>query len=121
MSKQDSEFGTFVMGFFFGALLGGTIGLLFAPQSGEETRDQIRQRSIELTEQASQKAEEARMKAEALLDDARKKFDEATHELQEKAQEMQAQLEAMGKEEAEPEVEVETAVEIPTEGAPAEA
>ena len=119
MSNQESEFGTFVVGFFFGAMLGAAAGLLFAPQSGQETRDQIREKSIELSEQATEKAEEAREKAESLLADAREKFEEATKELQSRAHEMQAQLEALGKHQ-EPEPEVVTAAELPTE-APAEA
>ena len=117
MSKQESDFGTFVVGFFFGALMGTAVGLLFAPQSGEETRDQIHQKSIELTEQATQKAEEARSKAESLLADARGKLDEATKELQHRAHELQVQLESLTKDKG---AEAEAAVELPVE-APAEA
>jgi gas vesicle protein len=97
MAKQETDFGTFVVGFFFGALVGGATALLFAPQSGEETRDQIRQKSIELSEQAQEKAEEARTKAETMLNDAREKFDEATKELQTRAKEMQKQVESLAK------------------------
>jgi gas vesicle protein len=71
MSNQESDFGSFLIGFFVGALLGAAAGMLFAPQSGEETREQIHQKSIELSEQATHKAEEARAKAEHLLADAR--------------------------------------------------
>jgi gas vesicle protein len=97
MSSHDSDFGSLIVGFFFGALVGGAIALLFAPQSGEETRDQIRQKSIELGEQAQEKAEETRAKAESMLNDARHKFDEATAELQARAKELQAQVESMAK------------------------
>ena len=82
MSKQENEFGTFVVGFFVGTLLGAAAGLLYAPQSGEETRDQIRQKSVDLSEQAAQKAEEARAKAEEILAEAKEKLEEATQELQ---------------------------------------
>ncbi len=97
MSNHENDIGTLVVGFFLGALVGAAMALLFAPQSGEETRDQIRQKSIELSEQAQDKAEETRAKAEAMLHDARHKFDEATEELQTRAKELQAQVEAMAK------------------------
>jgi gas vesicle protein len=42
-----------------GALAGSAAMLLFAPQSGEKTRNQIRQKSIELTNQATEAVEDA--------------------------------------------------------------
>ena len=113
MSNQENDFGTFLMGFFVGALLGAAAGMLFAPQSGEETREQIHKKSIELTEQATQKADEARAKAEQLLGEARHKLEDATKDLQTRAKELQeqtktlidekqAQLKAMGHKEPAP-------------------
>ncbi len=37
MSERD-EFGAFLVGFVIGGLSGAIVSLLFAPQSGEETR-----------------------------------------------------------------------------------
>ncbi len=73
---KESDFGTFVVGFFFGALLGGAAGFAVGQQ-----RDQI-EKSIELSEQATEKAEEAR---EALLADAHQKFEDAPRRLQHRA------------------------------------
>ena len=88
MSKEASSFFT---GFFLGALIGGAAALLMAPQSGEETRTQIREKSVELRE-----------KAEATYGDLIKKVEESTQELREKSEELSAKLDeviAQGKEE----------------------
>jgi len=38
MSSDRDEFGAFLVGFIVGGLTGAIVSLLFAPQSGEETR-----------------------------------------------------------------------------------
>jgi gas vesicle protein len=88
MSNEASSFFT---GFFVGALVGGAAALLFAPQSGEETRTQIRERSVELREQA-----------EATYGDVVAKIEESTSELRKKSEELSVKLDeiiAQGKEE----------------------
>jgi gas vesicle protein len=49
---SGKEVSSFFTGFFVGALVGGAAALLMAPQSGEETRAQIRDKGIELKERA---------------------------------------------------------------------
>lgn len=86
MSDHD-DFGAFLVGFLVGGVSGAIAALLLAPQSGEETRTIIKDKAIELRDQASttieetvEKAEkaanEAIKKAEALLDDAKKRANE---------------------------------------------
>ena len=58
MSDRD-EFGAFLVGFIVGGLTGAVVSLLFAPQSGEETRALIKDKSIELRDKAGVTAEEA--------------------------------------------------------------
>lgn len=60
-----------VIGSLFGAAVGATVALLFAPQPGEETRAQIRQKGIELKERAAELTEDARKKAEELQEEGR--------------------------------------------------
>ncbi len=55
---------SFLVGFVVGGLIGGTLALLFAPQSGEETRAAIRDKSIELKEQAAEQVAQVRAKAQ---------------------------------------------------------
>ena len=48
MSDQDQSFGAFLVGFVVGGLVGAAVALLYAPQSGMETRAYIKDKSIEL-------------------------------------------------------------------------
>jgi gas vesicle protein len=67
----------FLAGFLVGALAGAAAALLLAPQSGEETRTMIRDRSIELGHRAEELGEEARKRAEELSEEARKRAEDA--------------------------------------------
>lgn len=80
MSDRD-EFGAFLVGFIVGGLTGAVVSLLFAPQSGEETRALIKDKSIELLDKASVSAEQALAKAEAAAAEARARADELAKEL----------------------------------------
>jgi gas vesicle protein len=85
------EVSSFFTGFFVGALVGGAAALLMAPQSGEETRSQIRERGIEIKD-----------KAEATYGDLAKKIDEQTTELRGRTETLSAKLDeliAQGKDE----------------------
>jgi gas vesicle protein len=82
MSDRD-EFGAFLVGFLVGGLSGAVVALLFAPQSGEETRALIKDKSIELRDRAQQSAEEALARAEAAAAEARARADELARQLKE--------------------------------------
>jgi gas vesicle protein len=85
MSERD-EFGAFLVGFIVGGLSGAIVALLFAPQSGEETRAFIKDKSIELRDKAQMTAEEALAQAEAAAADARARADELAKELRTRGQ-----------------------------------
>jgi len=87
MSDRD-EFGAFLVGFIVGGLTGAVVALLFAPQSGEETRALIKDKSIELRDRAQQTAEEALARAEATAQEARARADELARQLKERGQEV---------------------------------
>lgn len=55
---------TFVSAFLLGGLTGAGLTLLMAPQSGEETRELIRDKSLELRDQAVENVEDTRKQAE---------------------------------------------------------
>jgi gas vesicle protein len=86
MADQDNYFGAFLIGFVMGTLVGGITALLLAPQSGDETRTLIHDRSIELKDKAVEKAEAARIKAEAAAADARSRANEIAAELKKRGQ-----------------------------------
>ena len=86
MSERD-EFGAFLVGFIVGGLTGSVVALLFAPQSGEETRAIIKDKSIELRDRAQVSAEEAIARAEAAAAEARARADELAKQLRERGTE----------------------------------
>jgi hypothetical protein len=59
-----------------------------APQSGEETRTMIREKSIELKDKAVETAEEARARTEKALEDARARAEAAYAEARSRAEEL---------------------------------
>jgi gas vesicle protein len=87
MSERD-EFGAFLVGFIVGGLTGAVVALLFAPQSGEETRALIKDKSIELRDKAQVTTEEALARAEQLAADARLRAEELTKDARERATEL---------------------------------
>ena len=62
---------SFLMGTFFGALIGATIAILMAPSSGLELRGQLQERSIQLRDEIKQVAQERRAELERELENLR--------------------------------------------------
>ena len=84
MADNSGDLGSFLAGFVIGGLIGAGVALLMAPQSGEETRAIIQEKSIELkdmaaatAEDAIARAEEAAAEARAYADDLKVKAEEA--------------------------------------------
>ncbi|RJP55027.1 MAG: YtxH domain-containing protein [Anaerolineaceae bacterium] len=96
MSDRD-EFGAFLVGFIVGGLTGAVVSLLFAPQSGEETRALIKDKSIELRDKASASAEEALAKAEAAAAEARARADELAKQLKARGETIVSDVKTRGK------------------------
>ena len=95
MSDRD-EFGAFLVGFIVGGLTGSVVALMFAPQSGEETRALIKDKSIELRDKAQITAEEAIARAEAAAAEARARADDLARQLRERGQEVYADVRERG-------------------------
>jgi gas vesicle protein len=76
MSDRD-DFGAFLIGFVVGGVAGAVAALLLAPQSGEETRTLIRDKSIELRDKAAQQAEVITAKAGQVATEAKSRGQEA--------------------------------------------
>jgi gas vesicle protein len=83
--SENSDFGAFLIGFIVGGLTGAAVSLLFAPQTGEETRALIHDKAIELRDRASETVEEARLKAEEAYKEAKEKTEELTKLAKEQA------------------------------------
>ena len=96
MSEKNSDLGAFLAGFVIGGLVGAATALILAPQSGEETRNKIRETSGQLSQSSneylqnySQKATEMaqpyRERANVALNDARTRLSETGGKVQEQA------------------------------------
>jgi gas vesicle protein len=77
MSNQNSGV-LFFAGLVVGGLVGAGLGLLLAPQSGEETRSQIKDKSFELKDGAVEGFAEAGQRAQAQADAWQEKGQEVT-------------------------------------------
>ena len=61
MSRQDTAGGgAVVLAFFAGAIAGAAVALLFAPASGEETRQRLGEKARESRERATEAARHGR-------------------------------------------------------------
>ena len=77
MSSQNSGV-LFFAGLVVGGLVGAGLALLLAPQSGEETRSQIKDKSFELKDGAVEGLAEAGQRAQAQADAWQEKGQEVT-------------------------------------------
>lgn len=84
--SESNDFGAFLMGFTVGALTGAVVSLLLAPQTGDETRQLIKQKTIELKEKGTDTFEETKKKAETAYKEALQKATEAGSATLEKAE-----------------------------------
>jgi gas vesicle protein len=72
----NSSVASFFLGFLIGGLVGEATALLLAPQSGEKTRTQIREKGIELKEKAETTYVDLQEKVETAVADLRDTVDE---------------------------------------------
>jgi gas vesicle protein len=91
MSDNNNEFGAFITGLLLGGIAGAITALLLAPQSGEETRKVILEKSLEIKDKALETVEDARLRAEKAAEDARIAAQEYTQKLQDQAKSIQEQ------------------------------
>ena len=86
-----SDRSLFAVGFVLGALAGAAAALMLTPYSGDEMRDQLKEKGIELKTEAERVATDAKMQAQELQEKGRivvsdnvKKAQEAVQVAQEK-------------------------------------
>lgn len=92
MGDNGRNMGSFLAGAIVGGLAGMVLGLLWAPQSGEETRERIRQKSIEMQGAAEETLDEARTKAEAVAADIKRRAEALQIQSQSILEEAEKQL-----------------------------
>jgi gas vesicle protein len=90
MAERSSGGAEFFAGLVIGGLVGAALALLMAPQSGEETRAQIRDKSLEYKDRAEEGVLVAREQAQkqiATLQDQVVTLQQQVSSLQEKSKE----------------------------------
>lgn len=79
---------SFLAGVLIGGLAAAGTMLLLAPQSGKQTRDQIRQKGLQLRDQATETVEDAVAQTRARAEQITAGVREKAGELQQRGQEM---------------------------------
>ena len=99
--SDDSHGWEFFTGFLLGTVVGAAAALLLAPQTGEETREVIRERGIELqgrmgqtTEEARSRAADAQDRSRTLLAEQKSRLQDAIDQGKEAAQQKRDELTA---------------------------
>jgi gas vesicle protein len=76
---SDNDGSNFLTGLLLGGIIGAAIGLLFAPQPGEKTREQLKGRLDELTSMGKSAWEEGKEAATQKGEEIKAKLDQARH------------------------------------------
>lgn len=72
MPEKENAAG-FGIGLLAGLAIGAAIGILYAPQSGRETREKLKHKVGETREKAEEILEEAKERAKKIVEDAKGK------------------------------------------------
>ncbi len=85
MANQDNGMGKgLLIGFLTGAAVGSVIALLFAPKSGKELREDIKNKSQDFIEDADEYLSKAKDKASQLINEGKKKSEKLVADAKEK-------------------------------------
>jgi gas vesicle protein len=84
MSERN---GDLLKGLIIGGLIGAALGILYAPKSGKETREDIARKTEELLDKAKEEYEKAVTKSKAAYESAVKRFKELEVSAKEKVAE----------------------------------
>ena len=86
--------GKFLAGFIVGGVVCSVIGILLAPQSGEETREKIAQTSKDLYDKAQNTVKEIQSKADDIVSDVQAKGDEIMSKIQDMIEQKKSESKA---------------------------
>lgn len=91
---SDSGASSVILAFLLGGLTGAALALLYAPRSGQETRDLLSERARDTADRSRLVKDELVGKGRAALDDAASYVDRQKHELESRKERLQAAVEA---------------------------
>ncbi len=94
MTNEENGLGKgLLIGFLTGAAVGSIIALLFAPKSGRELREDIKNKSQDLMGDAEQYLSNAKEKANQLINEGKKKSERLVADTKEKVDELLGEAE----------------------------
>ncbi len=85
MNEQNNDFGAFLAGFVIGGLVGAATALILAPQSGDEMRAQLAQKSVDLRDMGTERAHQYQERATTAVSGARSRVGDAGTQAQDQA------------------------------------
>jgi gas vesicle protein len=88
MVQKRNSIGVLAIGILIGSVVGTSVALLAAPQSGEKTRSMLREKGVELKSRASTTVQETRVKAEDVVSKVRTRAEELASRINMRADHM---------------------------------
>jgi len=76
MRDDGYSSGSVLLSFLLGGVVGAGLALLFAPQSGRETRQKIRELADDVKDKTTEYAHQAKEKVSSLVDEGKGYYDE---------------------------------------------
>jgi gas vesicle protein len=71
MADRDGNAGLVLLSFIVGGVVGGVLGVLFAPKAGKETRQDISEAAAEMKKEAEKFAKDARERVESFVTESK--------------------------------------------------
>jgi len=88
MASDNNTGGGLLLGFIAGGAIGAIFGMLYAPKSGRELRDDLRTKSDGYLDDADKYIEEARDRAKELINEGKKRSDRLISDAKVKSDEL---------------------------------
>jgi gas vesicle protein len=85
MADRGSSAGLVFLSFIVGGIAGGILGVLFAPKSGKETREDISEAAAEMKKEAEKFAKDARERVESFVTESKDVIAKLSHKEKAKA------------------------------------
>jgi gas vesicle protein len=76
MRDEGYSSGSVLLSFLLGGVVGAGLALLFAPQSGRETRQKIKDLTDEVKDKTTEYVKQAKEKATSIVDEGKEYYDE---------------------------------------------
>ncbi|MFP3853242.1 MAG: YtxH domain-containing protein [Anaerolineales bacterium] len=83
MSGNNGSFGNFVSGILVGGLVGAAVAILMAPQSGEKTIAELKNRTDEIRSELERAAENYKKQADNLLESVQTEVEDVSQQAEE--------------------------------------